>query len=282
MGGLLKEAIDSVWASEHRPDEVLLINDGSKGEETLVTIQELEEQASIRDLPLKVIHKSNRGLAAARNTGLEAATGEFISFLDGDDIIEPAFYRVALQLLIKHLHLGGVAAWATIFGDGIPNGFWNAPQAEFPSLLIENSVIVPCVTRTAVLRHLSGYDTRQRYNYEDWELSIRLLASGYPIITVPAHLMRYRVRRDSLYRSMNPIQNQVMRELMLEKHQKLTSQFALEIAMQLEEQWKQLAYVDRPSSSQAFPTQETNSLYVSVREIISQLLPTVQRIFRCF
>lgn len=250
MGAMLKETIESVWASDRQPDEVLLIDDGSKGEETLRVIAELQNIASAKGLPLKVVRKQNGGLAAARNTGLELAQGEFISFLDGDDLIEPQFYKVALPLLTQYLQLGGISAWASIFGTDIPDGFWNAPQPEFPFLFIENSVIVPCVTRTALLRHLGGYDTRQRYNYEDWELSIRILASGYPIVTVPMHLMRYRIRQNSLYRSMTEIQNQVMRELLLSNHREVCAEFAVEIAMQIEHQWKQLAYAEPlPGSS---------------------------------
>jgi len=90
--------------------------------------------------------------------------------------------------------------------------------------------------RTAVLRGLGGYDTRLRFNYEDWELSIRLVASGRPIVTIPAYLQRYRVRSDSLYRTMSDVQNQVMRELILEIHRETVSRFALETAMQLENQ----------------------------------------------
>jgi len=248
MGSMIKEAVESVWASERQPDEVLLIDDGSHGEETLTNIRELERDASERGLPLRVIRQRNGGLAAARNAGLEAANGEFISFLDGDDMIEPQFYRIALQILEKYPRLGGVAAWAFIFGTDVTDGFWNAPQTELPFLFIENSVIVPCLMRTELLRDLGGYDIRQCYNYEDWELGIRMLGSGWPIVTVPRHLLKYRVRGDSLFRSMTHVQNQVMRELLSTTHRETVSRFAVEIAMQLENQWKQLVYPDSKPS----------------------------------
>ncbi|MEP9410702.1 MAG: glycosyltransferase family 2 protein [Candidatus Brocadia sp.] len=259
MGAMVREAVESVWASERLPDEVLLIDDGSHGEETLSSIHILEADALKKNLPLKVIRQRNRGLAAARNAGLEAASGEFISFLDGDDAIEPPFYRIALSILDKYPRLGGVAAWALIFGADIPDGFWNAPQPEFPFLFMENSVIVPCLTRTKILRHLGGYDIRQRYNYEDWELSIRMLASGWPIITIPMHLTRYRVRKDSLFRSMTDTQNQVMRELLLSTHRETVSKFAVEIVMQVENQLKKLVYSDTHQPVQMQNTNHTVS-----------------------
>lgn len=249
IGSLLQEALDSIWHSERKPDEVILVDDGSRGAETLGVIQTLKEDAATHNYPLRVIHQRNAGLAAARNTGLAAATGEFISFLDGDDLIEPPFYRVALQLLAQYPTLGGIAAWASIFGADVPDGLWHAPQAELPFLLIENTVIVPCVTRTALLRQLGGYDIRQRYNYEDWELSVRLLASGFPIITVPMPMLRYRIRGDSLYRTMTDVQNQVMRELFMDTHRDTVAKFAVEVAMQLEHQAKLQIYANTSAAS---------------------------------
>jgi len=245
MKSMIREAVESVWATEPQPDEVLLINDGSHGEETITNIRKLEKKASERGFPLRVIQQRNKGLAGARNAGLEAAKGEFISFLDGDDMIEPQFYRLAMQLLTTYPRLGGVAAWAFIFGADIPDGFWNALQPELPFLFIEDSVIVPCVTRTELLRNLGGYDTRLRYNYEDWELAIRMLVSGWPIVTIPMHLLKYRVRRGSLFRSMTHVQNQVMRELLLTNHRDTVSKFAVEIAMQLENLWMKQRYPDK-------------------------------------
>ncbi len=254
MGPLIKEAVQSVWASERRPDELLLVDDGSHTDATRAGIQELDHHAMQTGLPLTVIRQRNRGLAAARNAGLEAAGGDFISFLDGDDIIDSAFYRLALRLIEKQPRLGGVAAWAHIFGADVPDGFWCAPQAELPFLFMENCLIVPLLMDRTFLLELGGYDVRHRYNYEDWELGIRILVSGRPIVTIPMHLLKYRVRRDSLYRSMTDVQNQVMRELLFTTHQDTVSKFAIEIAGQLEHRWNRLASVDaRPADAGSGP-----------------------------
>jgi glycosyltransferase involved in cell wall biosynthesis len=194
-----------------------------------------------------VLRQPNAGLARARNAGLAAARGRFISFLDGDDLIAPDFYGHALDLLEREPRLGGVAAWAETFGEGVAPGFWNAPQPELPLLLVENTVFVPCMVRTALLRELGGYDPEQRYNYEDWELSIRLLASGHPIITIPRYLHRYRVRRDSLFRTMTAAQNQTMRELLLEKHRATLQRFPVEVSMLLEGRMMKVVHADRPN-----------------------------------
>jgi hypothetical protein len=272
MGHLIKEAIASVWNAERMPDEVLLIDDGSRDYETAACIAELEQEASGRGLPLKVVRQRNRGLAASRNVGLEMAGGEFISFLDGDDLVEPLFYQTGLRLLEKYPSLGGAAAWAYCFGANLPDGFWNAPQTEFPFLFIENSVIVPCITRAGLLRDLGGYDTRQRYNYEDWELSIRMLKSGWPIVTIPMHLVRYRIRHDSLYRTMTDVQNQVMRELLFTSHRDLVSRFAVEIAAQLEHQLMSArTRARRPASNGALARRPLKKLWSAGKRVLNRI-----------
>lgn len=234
MGELLRATVESVWRSDHKPDELLIIDDGSRDRETLDVLTEIESEAVQRGHNIKLIHQRNGGLAAARNRGIEAATGEFISFIDGDDIIEPAFYRLAMRVLKRYPDLGGVAAWSEIFDESGCTGFWNAPQAEVPFQYTENCIFVPCLVRTAFLRQLGGYDTRQRYNYEDWELTCRILASGKPIVTIPAYLQRYRIRRTSMLRTMTPVQNQVMRELFLGNHRGTISSFTVELTMLVE------------------------------------------------
>jgi GT2 family glycosyltransferase len=251
LGSFITQAVESVLGSHRAPDDVVLVDDGSRDPETLERIAALEREARERGAPLRVIRQHNQGLATARNAGLAAARGEFISFLDGDDLIEPDFYDTALALMARHPHLGGVAAWAFIFGVDVPDGFWNAPQPELPLLLVENTVIVPCVMRTALVRQLGGYDAALRYNYEDWELAVRLLLAGRPIVTIPRYLERYRIRGDSLLRTMSPEQHQLMRDAMLRKHHDSVSRFAVEIALQVEHRLSAVRPLVQPTNDES-------------------------------
>ena len=61
-----------------------------------------------------------------------------------------------------------------------------------------------------------------------------MIASGRPIITIPMYLMKYRVRSDSLFRSMPLVQNQIMRERIFTRHRETAARFGGEIAMLLE------------------------------------------------
>lgn len=294
MGELIRQTVASIWASTRLPDELIIVDDGSRDQATQHALEAIRVEARKRGFPLQVIRQANRGLASARNAALAAATGTFISFLDGDDLVMPAFYELALALLEREPALGAVSAWAELFGSGMPDGFWNAPQPELPLLLIENQVIVPAVTRTALLRSLGGYDATQVYNYEDWELSVRYLTRGHPIVTIPRYLHRYRVRADSMYRSMNPAQHVLMRERFLASHRAAAESFALEVALQLEHRlWKIQSSAARAAASEnessgfaddAMGTAESREgrlpLLLRARQAVLRTLSSVRRVMQ--
>lgn len=220
-GPSLREAVEQVWASDLLPDEVLLVDDGSRTEATRASLADLERTATARGLPWSVLQQGHRGLAAARNAGLAAAGGDVVTFLDGSDLVEPSFFRLAVDLITRHPDLGGVASWS----------IGPVPHPELPLLFVESCLFSPFLIRTELLRGLGGYDARQRYyGAEDWELSLRLLAAGWPLVTIPAFLVRPRPRPElpsTVYR-------QTLRERLLEAHRETAARFGLEIALQEE------------------------------------------------
>lgn len=80
----LEKCVDSILAQTFRDFELLLIDDGSPD-----NCPALCEEAAARDPRIRVIHQKNAGLSAARNTGVEAARGEWIGFVDSDDRASP-------------------------------------------------------------------------------------------------------------------------------------------------------------------------------------------------
>ena len=93
----LEDSIKSILASTLNDIEVILVDDGSTDKSS-----EICDKFCIQDPRCKVIHKENNGLSAARNSGLSIATGEFISFIDGDDFIHSQMLEFLYQVLIMH------------------------------------------------------------------------------------------------------------------------------------------------------------------------------------
>ncbi len=93
----LKRCIDSIVNQTLKNIEIIVVDDGSK-EECAVLCDEFSKT----DSRIKVIHKRNGGLGFARNTGLEAATGEYIGFVDSDDYIERAMYETLYNAAKKY------------------------------------------------------------------------------------------------------------------------------------------------------------------------------------
>ncbi|WP_051207852.1 glycosyltransferase family 2 protein [Butyrivibrio sp. AE3006] len=82
----LKECLDSILAQKYENFEVILIDDGSKDNSGCIC-----DEYAQKDNRIKVIHQENKGLAGARNTGLDAASGEYICFVDSDDKISNSY-----------------------------------------------------------------------------------------------------------------------------------------------------------------------------------------------
>ncbi|NEG77879.1 glycosyltransferase family 2 protein [Bifidobacterium avesanii] len=93
----LDEAVGSVVAQTYRRLEIILVDDGSKD-----NCPAMCDAWAAKDDRIRVIHQANGGLSAARNTGLAAATGDWIYFLDSDDCVEPGLVESCLAAAYTH------------------------------------------------------------------------------------------------------------------------------------------------------------------------------------
>ena len=93
----LKQCVDSLLAQTLEEIEILLVDDGS-AEACARLCDELAE----KDARIKVIHKTNGGLGLARNSGMEAASGEYVGFVDSDDYTRPEMYESLYAAAVKN------------------------------------------------------------------------------------------------------------------------------------------------------------------------------------
>ncbi len=90
----IKRCLDSVVNQSYKNLEIILINDGStdKSEEIIKRYMENDER-------IKLLYQTNQGAGAARNNGLDVATGTYIGFVDSDDWIEPDMYEYLYRII---------------------------------------------------------------------------------------------------------------------------------------------------------------------------------------
>lgn len=194
----ISETLDSVFSQTLTEFEVIIVNDGSPDTD------EFERAIAPYRERLCYVRQQNQGAGAARNRGLREACGEFVAFLDGDDIWMPNYLEKQLELLRK----GGydlVYADARLFGDTPMAGktyMQTAPSRGAVTFisLVRNQCNV--ITSGVVARRLAlieaGVFNETLRNGQDFEMWARLARSGARLGYQRKVLLRYRCRRDSL------------------------------------------------------------------------------------
>ena len=170
--------------------ELIVINDGS-------TDRTLDQLNTIRDVRLKVFSYENAGVSIARNRGFQHATGDFITFIDADDLWTPD--KLELQLAaLERCPQAGVAYSKTYFMDEPGKTFHvnNVPLPEgdvYAKLLTKNFLLSPGsnpLIRRQAIESVNGFDSNFTHG-EDWDLYLRL-ASQWKFVAVQQPQVFYR------------------------------------------------------------------------------------------
>ncbi len=197
----LPDAIDSVFAQTKKTHELILIDDGSTDNSLDI----------MRSYKATIISQTNRGLSSARNTGIMAATGDYILFLDSDDILlENCLERI--EMTIKETEADIIAPSFKCFGQN------NLPIILGSDLKLDDfkkaNMIGYCaaVKRTALIE-AGGYSSRMNFGWEDWHLWINLLRLGKKIVTIPEPLWLYRTKAVSMITEANKHSDELMAQI---------------------------------------------------------------------
>ena len=213
LGAYLSETLDSICATTYAPYEVIVVNDGSTDPHSLQVLHEIEAR---KLLHIRVVHTENHGLATARNIGVEAARGEFVAFVDADDMVESNFFPRAIDVLQRYDNVAMVYPWLRYFGES--TSIWPTWNAEFPYLLGHNMVAVLAVVRRTAFLRWARNQAEFEYNFEDYEGWVGMLAAGEVGVSLPHPLARYRVRVGSMYQSSNQDQQLYLYDLLTQRH----------------------------------------------------------------
>ena len=188
QGNYLGEAIQSVLDQTYPEFEILVVDDGS-------TDNTADIVHSFDDVRIYYIYQENRGLSASRNTGIRNSKGEYLTFLDSDDLFLPEKLTLLTSELIKKPEVGFVAGQAIPINEhGQRVGkIFDTPLPKDPSrLLMGNPLHVGSVMLRRCWQEKVGYFDEGLRSYEDWDLWLRLGLAGCKMEWIPKPVSLYR------------------------------------------------------------------------------------------
>ena len=110
----LERCVKSILSQTYKNLEVILVDDGSPDQCPAIC-----DACAEKDARVKVIHQENKGLSGARNAGIDAASGEYLAFVDSDDYVSPHFIEELYQLLQDTGCAIGQCRFSYVNGDGL-------------------------------------------------------------------------------------------------------------------------------------------------------------------
>jgi len=188
----LAKTLDSIFAQDYRPIEVVVVDDGST-----------DGTASIARLypEVRYFYQPNLGPAVARNTGLAECTGELISFLDADDYWVEHVLRIQSDYLATRPELGSIMGKVWNFLDA---------GATLPNWISEDMMteegggwnLGASLTHRWVFERVGHFNTAYQHG-EDLDWFARAREAGIPIYLMPTVLLRRRIHKDNLSKDQN-------------------------------------------------------------------------------
>jgi glycosyltransferase involved in cell wall biosynthesis len=185
----LREAIESALAQTVKC-EVIVVDDGS----TDGSLKIAEEYAD----RLKVIKQVNKGLAAARNTGIMNATGDWILPLDADDILMVNCVEKLMELHTKYPDADVLAPSFQTMGV-VQEHITLMQEPQLEHFRTANRIGYFSAIKKSVLHEVGGYSSRMVWGAEDYALWFDLLTRGKKIVTTPEILVLYRTKEESMW-----------------------------------------------------------------------------------
>ena len=190
QGQYVDDAVSSCLAQTYDNIEIIIVNDGSTDKFTNDFLSKYQRPKT------KVINKRNEGLAEARNTGINNATGKYILPLDADDKIAPTYVEKAVQIIEQDESVGIVYCLAEYFG--VKQGLWRLKEYKFPDILNSNCIFCTALFRRSDWEKVGGYRKEMLYGWEDYEFWLSLIEKGVGVYRLPEVLFYYRQHNMSM------------------------------------------------------------------------------------
>jgi glycosyltransferase involved in cell wall biosynthesis len=182
----LEEALRSAVDQSLPPFEVIVVDDGS-------TDASLEIAERIGD-PVRCLRQENAGVAAARNRGLSAATGEFIAFLDHDDLWPSEKLEVQVAALEANPEVDVVSGRMRVIGGALPGREWSGKGSREA---LAGAHLTATLIRRSVFERTGLLDEKIGHAADDLEWVVRARDLGIRRVNLDAVTLLYRWHGDN-------------------------------------------------------------------------------------
>lgn len=191
--------LDSVLSQTYKNLEILVVDDGSSD-----CTGEILDDYEKKDQRIRVIHKENGGVSSARNIGIEAATGDYIGFVDGDDLMEPEMYKTLVNLLKEENADIAHCGYQMVFPDRV-DYYHNTKNRKVQTReeglkdLLSGEMIEPALYNKLYKKELFDgihLDETLKIN-EDLEVNYRLFKKSKKSVYYDVPLYSYIIRKNS-------------------------------------------------------------------------------------
>jgi glycosyltransferase EpsJ len=235
----LSQCLEGILFQTYNTLEVIVVDDGSTDDTVEVA----------KRYPVKLIQQMNQGASAARNAGINAATGDYLHFMDADDLINLDFYERMLREIISvdaDMACGGyiherLPAFTTIITERFL--YVNADdKMRFGNVFHQGNVWKYLYKLSFLKRNKLLFDVRLR-NAHDKAFTIQAVYFSNKIISVPGAIYFYKERSNSLVTSLTKERKQI-RKRSLAMANEFCEKFAKEhqISILSEPRYKTLQY----------------------------------------
>lgn len=232
QGSMILDAVQSVCSQTLLPTRIIIVDDGSTDQYSLDILNRIENDSNL-SVPITIYFQENRGVSAARNTGINKAQASMVLVLDGDDKLEPEYIEHVSNLLCENPKMVIASSWIRTFGvlDAVvcPAG------GNLTSFLSHNCCPATHILRKTIYEQCTGYDESMRSGFEDWEFFLTMLETSPEahIGIVEKPLIQYRTAPASAnIKSMNK-RLELMRYI-IEKHINSYSSNLIHVLMDIE------------------------------------------------
>lgn len=211
-GIYLTEAIESIpFTKIDYGIELIVVNDGSTDTFTLDKFKEIEQSG------YKVIHQENQGLAASRNNGIRASSGEYIIPLDADNKLHINYLTKAVDILHTNPGIDVVYGDAMYFGN--ENRLWKS-RKFIPAKFVHGNFIDACaIFRKNIWEKVGGYDCHMETpGQEDWEFWTNVFIHGGKFYNLEELCFYYRLRNDAMHVNISSENYEANRIYIIKKH----------------------------------------------------------------